>query len=229
MDILADILLNSNLDRWATPLRGNESSTTPSAENTDPNSSGLGASPAEDEAKPPAETPPTNSSTASSQSSQDSEETVPPEEPKETKQQQHRADNGDSKTGGSTGDRAAAKPTTSQPTAGTAEASSSEEDNTTQQDVASGTKDGGNKPASRVTHHKPPTGPRISPRTGAPDAGSSAHCCQYNAENNLGPHEPGYHVMEEDPKLQALCKADILLCKVYGDTIHRNDGTHLDG
>jgi hypothetical protein len=107
----------------ATPLRGKESPTDQSSDHTDPTSSGLGASPADGDSKPPAETPPTDSSTAAPQSSQDSEETEPPAEPKETTQQQQRAENGDSTTGGGTGDRAAAKPATSQPTDGTAEAS----------------------------------------------------------------------------------------------------------
>jgi len=33
----------------------------------------------------------------------------------------------------------------------------------------------------------------------------------------------------EDPQLQRLTDADRRLCSVYGDTIHQNDGTHLDG
>ena len=33
----------------------------------------------------------------------------------------------------------------------------------------------------------------------------------------------------EDPRLQRLTDADRRLCGVYGDTIHQNDGTHLDG
>jgi len=33
----------------------------------------------------------------------------------------------------------------------------------------------------------------------------------------------------EDPRLQRLTDADRRLCSVYGDTIHQNDGTHLDG
>jgi hypothetical protein len=37
-------------------------------------------------------------------------------------------------------------------------------------------------------------------------------------------------VMEDDPKLQPLsAAADERLRSVYGDTIHLNDGTHLDG
>jgi hypothetical protein len=32
-----------------------------------------------------------------------------------------------------------------------------------------------------------------------------------------------------DPQLQRLTNADHWLCSVYGDTIHQNDGTHLDG
>ncbi len=35
--------------------------------------------------------------------------------------------------------------------------------------------------------------------------------------------------MEEDSKLQQLTPADERLMDVYGDTIHLNDGTHLDG
>ena len=34
---------------------------------------------------------------------------------------------------------------------------------------------------------------------------------------------------EEDPQLQVLTAADRKLMSVYGDTIHQNDGTHLDG
>jgi hypothetical protein len=33
----------------------------------------------------------------------------------------------------------------------------------------------------------------------------------------------------EDPQLQRLTDADHRLCSIYGDTIHQNDGTHLDG
>ena len=33
----------------------------------------------------------------------------------------------------------------------------------------------------------------------------------------------------EAPQLQRLTDADRRLCSVYGDTIHQNDGTHLDG
>jgi hypothetical protein len=33
----------------------------------------------------------------------------------------------------------------------------------------------------------------------------------------------------EDPRLQRLTNADHWLCSVYGNTIHQNDGTHLDG
>jgi hypothetical protein len=33
----------------------------------------------------------------------------------------------------------------------------------------------------------------------------------------------------EEPQLQRLTDADRRLCSVYGDTIHQNDGTHLDG
>ncbi len=33
----------------------------------------------------------------------------------------------------------------------------------------------------------------------------------------------------QDPRLQRLTDADLWLCSVYGDTIHQNDGTHLDG
>jgi hypothetical protein len=32
----------------------------------------------------------------------------------------------------------------------------------------------------------------------------------------------------EDPQLQLLTDANSWLCSVYGDTIHQNDGTHLD-
>jgi hypothetical protein len=34
---------------------------------------------------------------------------------------------------------------------------------------------------------------------------------------------------KEYSKLQPLTRADELLLDVYGDTIHLNDGTHLDG
>jgi len=33
----------------------------------------------------------------------------------------------------------------------------------------------------------------------------------------------------EDPQLQRLTDANHRLCSVYGNTIHQNDGTHLDG
>jgi hypothetical protein len=32
----------------------------------------------------------------------------------------------------------------------------------------------------------------------------------------------------EDPQLQWLTDANRRLCSVYGNTIHQNDGTHLD-
>ena len=36
-------------------------------------------------------------------------------------------------------------------------------------------------------------------------------------------------LLAEDPQLQCLTDADRRLCSIYGDTIHQNDGTHLDG
>ncbi|KAL3768952.1 hypothetical protein ACHAWO_004062 [Cyclotella atomus] len=162
-------------------------------------------------------------------SSQESENEAPPEEQKETNQQQRKEKRGDSTTGSSKGVRAAAKPTTNHPTGGSNGKGTSEAETEPQPESENGQSGGGNKPTTRASFNTPPTGPRTSPRTGALDAGSSAFCSKYNLENNLGPHEVGYYVMEEDPKIQKLRRADVLLMTVYGDTIHQNDGTHLDG
>jgi hypothetical protein len=74
-----------------------------------------------------------------------------------------------------------------------------------------------------------PDEPRISGLTGAIDAGSIGANREFNRANNLGPWHPGYRVMEDDPRIQPLSRADELLLSVYGDTIHQNDGTHLNG
>jgi hypothetical protein len=65
--------------------------------------------------------------------------------------------------------------------------------------------------------------------TGAVDAGSIGGNLEFNRARGLSPFDVGYRVIEEDPKLQPLTPADHRLMEVYGDTIHLNDGTHLDG
>ena len=74
-----------------------------------------------------------------------------------------------------------------------------------------------------------PVEPRTSTMTGAIDAGSIGANGIFNRDNNIGPWDPDYCVMEEDPFLQPLGDADKLLMGVYGDTIHLNNGHHLDG
>jgi hypothetical protein len=88
---------------------------------------------------------------------------------------------------------------------------------------------GGRQPLIRKVRNTPPTKPQLSPHTGALDAGSIGQYATFNAKEQLGPWDVGYKVMEVDSNLQKLTRADELLIDVYGDTIHQNDGTHLDG
>ncbi|KAL7502373.1 hypothetical protein ACHAXN_001332 [Cyclotella atomus] len=213
----------------AKPSHGTKSPPSQSSEITDPDSSGLGASQAEGDSKPQAKQPSTDSSNTSSESSQESEETVLPEEPKKTTKQQQREKQGDSNTSSSKGDRASAS-SSDHPTVGKTEGSTNGATESASQQESESANGEGTKPSTRAAFNTPPTGPRLSPRTGAPDAGSIGNCAQYNAEHNYGPHEAGYLVMEDDPKMpKQMRHADVLLCTVYGDTIHQNDGTHLDG
>jgi hypothetical protein len=74
-----------------------------------------------------------------------------------------------------------------------------------------------------------PEEPRISSLTGALDAGLVGANREFNRANNFGSWDPGYRVMEDDTRIQPLSRADELLLSVYGDTIHQNNGTHLNG
>jgi hypothetical protein len=61
------------------------------------------------------------------------------------------------------------------------------------------------------------------------DAGSIGSNLEFNRARGLSPFDVGYRVIEEYSKLQPFTPADHCLMEVYGDTIHLNDGTHLDG
>ena len=61
------------------------------------------------------------------------------------------------------------------------------------------------------------------------DAGLDVPNDVFNTENELRSFDVGYRVIEEDSRLQHFSLADWKLLAVYGDTIHQNDGRHLDG
>eukprot|EP00956_Cyclotella_meneghiniana_P009504 scaffold13157_cov41-Cyclotella_meneghiniana.AAC.3 len=61
------------------------------------------------------------------------------------------------------------------------------------------------------------------------DAGLDVSNDEFNTANELRSFDVGYRVIEEDSRLQNLTPADWKLMGVYGDTIHQNDGRHLDG
>jgi hypothetical protein len=50
-----------------------------------------------------------------------------------------------------------------------------------------------------------------------------------NMAQFLPQHCTEAELLAEDPQLQRLTDANCRLCSVYGNTIHQNDGTHLDG
>lgn len=61
------------------------------------------------------------------------------------------------------------------------------------------------------------------------DAGLEIPNNVFNDAHNLRSFDVGYRVIEADSRLQELSVADWKLLSVYGDTIHLNDGIHLDG
>ncbi|KAL3795565.1 hypothetical protein ACHAWO_009861 [Cyclotella atomus] len=61
------------------------------------------------------------------------------------------------------------------------------------------------------------------------DAGLEVPNDVFNDAHELRSFDVGYRVIEADPRLQELSIADWKLLGVYGDTIHQNDGIHLDG
>ena len=66
----------------------------------------------------------------------------------------------------------------------------------------------------------PPVMPGMA--TSAPPPAAEGECYTpriWNAEN----------INQADPLLQTITPADERLITVYGDTIHQNDGSHLDG
>ena len=139
-------------------------------------------------------------------------------------QQQDRSEEGDSNTNAGEGGGQAGDANTRDSTAGVAsEGANQSDNNTTTQPEARA------EGASRTARNTPPTEPRMSPNAGAPDAGSMGTNATFNLEAGLGPYDVGYRVMEVDPRMQELSKADELLLSCYGDTIHHNDDTHLDG
>ena len=130
----------------------------------------------------------------------------------ETQQQQQTEGAGDDTANGGNGDRTA-DPASDNPRVGEAN-----------------TNDGGGDTEPGATAEAAnPFVPRVSEYTGTVDAGSIGANAEYNRMMNLGPWSAGYRVMEDDPKLQNLSRADELLLSVYGDTIHLNDGMHLHG
>jgi hypothetical protein len=71
--------------------------------------------------------------------------------------------------------------------------------------------------------------PHLNVTTGtAADAGGG-EAAQRARGHFLPCHCTDAELRVEDPQLQRLTDTDRRLCSVYGDTIHQNDGTHLDG
>ena len=89
--------------------------------------------------------------------------------------------------------------------------------------------DGTKRNANAEQTDAEPVAIRFSATTQTVDAGSVGANGIFNRDNNYGPWDVEYRVIEDDPLLQQLNAADNLLMRVYGDTIHKNDGTHLDG
>ena len=89
--------------------------------------------------------------------------------------------------------------------------------------------DGTKRTANAEQTDAEPVAIRFSAATQTVDAGSVGANGIFNRDNNYGPWDVEYRVIEDDPLLQQLNAADNLLMGVYGDTIHKNDGTHLDG
>ena len=61
--------------------------------------------------------------------------------------------------------------------------------------------------------------------TGELAGGGKQHACGHFVPC----HYMDAELQEEDPRLQRLTDANHRLCRVYGNTIHQNDGPHLDG
>eukprot|EP00956_Cyclotella_meneghiniana_P025811 scaffold54612_cov72-Cyclotella_meneghiniana.AAC.3 len=143
----------------------------------------------------------------------DTEDILPGDSTNGEPQQQQQTGGAGDDTANSGNGETAADPASDEPHVGTANTNNG---------------DGDTEPGETARAAEPVV-PRVSEYTGAVDAGSIGTSGEYNRMMNLGPWSRGYRVMEDDPKLQNLSRADELLLSVYGDTIHLNDGTHLDG
>jgi hypothetical protein len=213
----------------ATPKSARVPSTPQTSSTADPSNGLSGDKDAEENTSAFNESPPDETNVKSKPSQDDADKTTPPVS--NDGQQQHRAEEEDSRTGGGDGggqsnsDSARDNPTVASAEEGTTTSGTQQ----TQKGSSGKTNADGRQPPARKVRNTPPTEPRLSPHTGAPDAGSIGRNAIFNAKEQLGPWDVGYRVMEDDPKLQTLSRADELLIEVYGDTIHQNDGTHLDG
>jgi hypothetical protein len=146
---------------------------------------------------------------------------------RESTQQQQSAGEGDNITGARSAGSQPQTANTDRPQVGTRGEAATENGGTepgaNEDNGAAGGRDAANR--SRDV----PDGPRTSSLTGAVDAGSIGSNLEFNRARGLSPFDVGYRVIEEDSKLQPYTPADHRLMEVYGDTIHMNDGTHLDG
>ncbi|KAL7503120.1 hypothetical protein ACHAXN_000965, partial [Cyclotella atomus] len=214
----------------ATRRSNGASSSTQSSADADP-SNGLGDNGAAEDTSGSEDAAPAAGSTANPSSSQDTGGAAARPDSSERAPQQEEASGGDSTSSGSgDGDQTAANSTTGNPTAGANNVSEQQQTETNNEPERDGSNNGGGgSPQTRTSRNTPPTGVRFSVQTGAPDAGSIGANLLFNQNAGLGPHDVGYRVMEDDPKMQPLSAADERLRSVYGDTIHLNDGRHLDG
>jgi len=71
--------------------------------------------------------------------------------------------------------------------------------------------------------------PHLNVTTGAVADAGGGGAAQRARGHFLPRHCTDAELRAEDPRLQRLTDADRRLCSVYSDTIHQNDGTHLDG
>ncbi len=67
------------------------------------------------------------------------------------------------------------------------------------------------------------------PLLAAAAAAATAAHQEAKSENYKPQSWTAAELAQGDPHLQALSPADRMLIGAYGDTIHQNDGTHLDG
>ena len=89
--------------------------------------------------------------------------------------------------------------------------------------------DGEESPAPNNQPNTKPVDFRFSTATQTADAGSIGWNGIFNRDNNFGPWDVEYCVIEDNPLLQQLNAADNLQMGVYGNTIHQNNSLHLDG